>query len=101
MKQKKEYDMAILSKALTGLGLRVILAGYLIYLAWKVLKGTLAGGPIPLWGGWLVFAVFACSGVVFCVFSVRQYLIARKEATLRENNDTYTVKKNETDGTDD
>ena len=98
MKQKKEHDMAALSKATTGLGLRVLVSGYIIYLACKILKGTLDGGPIPLWAGWLIFAVFAGAGISFLVFATKQYLLTRKLAELPENNEN--VEKDETDEDD-
>ncbi len=89
------------SKALTGLVLRLAIAGYITYLAWQILTGTLNGdSPIPVWGAWLIFAAFIAAGVSFCVFAVKQYLILRKMAELPENNGTDITEKNETDEED-
>jgi len=83
MNSKKEYDMAMLGKNLTGLSLRVVISGYIVYLAWKILSGSLDGtSPIPEWGSWLIFAAFTAAAVAFCAFAVRKYLDARKAAAL-------------------
>ena len=96
MKQKKEHDMSILNRALTALVLRVAVAGYIGYLAWQILTGTLKGGsPIPIWVAWLIFAAFIAVGIVFCFYAVKQYLIIRKSAELPAN--TEISEKNETD----
>jgi len=34
MKKKKPLDPVLAGRALTGLGFRVLVAGYLVYLAW-------------------------------------------------------------------
>lgn len=79
----------MVNKAMTGLVLRLAIAGYIGYLAWQILTGTIKGGsPIPLWGAWLIFAAFIAVGVVFCVYAVKQYLIIRKLAELPEAEDT-------------
>ena len=88
--------MSILNRALTALVLRVAVAGYIGYLAWQILTGTLKGGsPIPIWGAWLIFAAFIAVGIVFCFYAVKQYLIIRKSAELPAN--TEISEKNETD----
>lgn len=101
MKEKKEHDMSMVNKALTGLVLRIAIAGYLAYLAWQILTGTLNGGsPIPVWAAWLIFAAFIAVGVVFCVYAVKQYFIIRKLAELPEIEETDITEKNETDEED-
>ncbi|MFB0919540.1 MAG: hypothetical protein QMB62_01450 [Oscillospiraceae bacterium] len=88
MRQKKEHDMSILNRALTGLVLRIAIAGYIGYLAWQILTGTLKGGsPIPVWGAWLIFTAFMAAGIAFCVYAVKQYLIIRKLAELPKTGD--------------
>ena len=98
MKQKKEYDMEMTSKAMIQLTLRVILAGYLVYLGWKILANTLAGpSPIPNWGGWLIFAAFGGAAIYFCVYAVKQFLAKRKAAELPDNKETEEKENDETD----
>ena len=83
MKQKKEYDPAITGKAISGMALRVIVSGYVVYLAWKVLTGALNGGsPIPAWGAWLIFLAFVAAAAYFCVYAVKQFKIALKSADI-------------------
>ena len=79
----KSYDPALQRKALTGLGLRVLVAGYLGYLAWKIFSGMLSGGPIPVWGVWLICLGFAAVAAVFCVYAWRAYRKALKAAEIR------------------
>lgn len=84
MNQKKKHDMAMMSRAGTSLTLRVVVAAYIIYLAWKVLSAVFRGGsPIPLWCAWLIFSVFLAAAVLFCLFSLKQYLKTRKAAEIR------------------
>jgi len=106
MNSKKEYDMAMLGKGLTGLSLRFVVSGYIVYLAWKILGASLDGSsPIPEWGSWLIFAVFAAAAVAFCVFAVKKYLDTRKAAALpavsqqrNEKEDAFETKeKDETE----
>ena len=83
MKQKKEYDPAITGKAISGMALRVIVSGYVVYLAWKVLTGALSGGsPVPAWGAWLIFLAFVAAAAYFCVYAVKQFKIALKSAEI-------------------
>lgn len=89
MKEKKQYDLALKSRAYSGLALRVIVAAYIVYLGWKVLSGTLStGGPIPVWGAWLIFAGFGAAGVGFCVFAFLQFKKLLKAAQLPPNRHT-------------
>ena len=83
MKQKKEYDPAIMGKAISGMALRVIVSAYVVYLAWKVLSGALNGGsPVPVWGAWLIFLAFVAAAAYFCVYALKQYKIALKSAEI-------------------
>lgn len=88
MKKKKPLDPVLAGRALTALGFRVLVAGYLVYLAWKILTGVLAGGsPIPVWCGWLIFVVFVGGALSFCVFSWKQYRLLRKDAEYPPETD--------------
>lgn len=84
MKDKKNIDPGFLGKALPGLVLRVLVAAYIVYMAWKVLSGTLNGSsPISEWGAWAIFLAFALAAAAFCVFAVKQFLLLRKEAEIK------------------
>jgi TRAP-type C4-dicarboxylate transport system permease small subunit len=83
-KAGKEYDTAQRGRAWTGLALRVLVAGYLGYLVWKIVSGMRAGAsPIPVWAFWLITAVFAVVAAGFCVYAVRTFLKALKAAEIK------------------
>ena len=104
MSKKKEYDPGLMGRAISGLGLRVLVAAYIVYIAWKVLSGTLAGGsPIPDWGAWLIFLAFAAAAAAFCVYAWMQFRKILKGAEVSDvpqpssnNSDT----RNESDSAD-
>ncbi len=70
------------SKALTGLMLRVIVAAYIIYLAWKILSGMWTSSPIPVWGILLICLAFAGVAAVFCVYAWKFYKNGLKAAEI-------------------
>lgn len=81
MTQKKKYDPVMTGRALTTLALRIAVAGYIVYLAWKIFSGMLAGtSPIPEWAVWLIGIVLAAAALAFCVYSIRVFLKARQAA---------------------
>lgn len=82
-KQKKEYDLAMKNRAMTGFMLRVVVAGYIVYLAWKILTGMQSGtSPIPEWAVWLICSVMAAAALGFCVYSWITYQKAIKAAEI-------------------
>ena len=83
MSKKKEYDPGLMGKAISGLGLRVLVAVYIVYMAWKVLSGVLNGSsPIPEWVAWTIFSVFAAAALAFCVYAIKQFLLHLKASEL-------------------
>lgn len=83
MRKKKNLDPGLLGRAISGLALRVLVAAYIVYMAWKVLSGTLNGSsPIPEWGAWAIFSAFVLAAAVFCVFALKQFLLLLKEAEI-------------------
>ncbi|NCB73268.1 MAG: hypothetical protein EOM51_00775 [Clostridia bacterium] len=84
MRKENKIDPGLLGRAMSGLVLRVLVAAYIVYMAWKVLSGTLDGtSPIPEWGAWAIFSAFALAAAVFCAFAVKQFLLLRKEAEIK------------------
>ncbi len=80
---KKEYDMAMKNKAITQLLLRVAIAGYIVYLAWKLLSNMLTGsGSFPQWAVWLVCVVFVAVAVWFCAYSLKGFKKALRAAEI-------------------
>ena len=71
---KMEYDSALKAKALTGLSLRAVIAGYIVYLAWKVLSGMLNGAsPIPTFAVIVICILFLGCALAFCVYAWKVY----------------------------
>lgn len=63
--------------AATKLALRIAVAGYLTYLAWKILGGTLdETSPIFPWVSYAICAVFILVAIGFVFYSVREFLRA-------------------------
>ena len=106
MNSKKEYDMAMIGRGLTGLSLRIVVSGYIVYLAWNILTASHNGSsPIPDWASWLIFTVFVVAAVTFCLFAVRQFLNTRKAAQLsdasqQKNGEADIHESSETDETE-
>lgn len=98
MRKKKEFDPGLMGRAISGLGLRVLVAAYIVYMAWKVLSGTLDGSsPIPDWGAWAIFSAFALAAAVFCVFALKQFILLLKASEIS----TAIQTKNEESGVKD
>ena len=82
---KKEYDRALTAKALTALCLRVAIAAYIVYLAWRVISGMLKGGsPIPSLAVIIICILFLGVALVFCAYAWKEYKKALKAAQLPE-----------------
>lgn len=79
---KKEHDYALMSRALTNLTLRVAIAGYIVYLAFKIMNGTQNGGSIPAWGVWLICIIFVAAAFAFCLYAWKLYRKALKAAEI-------------------
>jgi TRAP-type C4-dicarboxylate transport system permease small subunit len=89
MKEKKPLDPVSAGRALTGFGLRVLVSGYLVYLAWGILSSALKGeSTISLWVSWLIFAFFVGAAIAFCVFAWKQYRQLKKAAELPPETDS-------------
>ncbi len=66
--QKKVYDTVMRGRAYTGLGLRVLVAGYMAYLAWKLMSSMLGGsGSIPEWGVYAICIVLPPPPSALCL----------------------------------
>lgn len=54
--------------------MRILVAGYIVYLAWKIMSNAgAADNPVPLWCSILAASILALSAVAFVVYSVVQF----------------------------
>ena len=85
----KKYDEKLKSKAYTGLALRVLVAGYVLYLAWMIASGSISGeSTMPLWCVILFCTLFVAGAVFFVIYAVRSFIKAMKAAEISETSDT-------------
>ena len=70
-KEHFEYDIQRRARAGTGATLRALVAGYLLYLAWQIVKGVRAGetsmSPALAYTAAAFFAIAALSFVVYLI----------------------------------
>lgn len=86
---REKYDEAQCSKAFTSLALRIIVSGYVGYIAWKIVFNSLGGkSTIPLWCAILFGTVFFTCAAAFAVYAVISFAksmkAAKKEDTLSD-----------------
>ena len=73
----------MLNKAITSVTLRIVVAGYIIFIAIQVINGTKSEtSTIPAWVGSLVGFVFIAAACGFIIYSIRSFLKARQKALL-------------------
>lgn len=96
--QKKEYDAVMRGRAYTGLGLRVLVAGYMVYLAWKIVSNMSGGsGSLPEWGAYAISIVFTTVAAGFCVYAWKAFRKALKAAEITAVPETAGESDGKTD----
>ncbi|MDR1002791.1 MAG: hypothetical protein LBL82_05940 [Oscillospiraceae bacterium] len=84
MKKKKEYDFHLKNKAITGLGLRLAVAGYVCFMAYQIVSNALAGDTSMSVATAVTFAViFSVAALGFAVYSVMAYQAALSRAEIK------------------
>ena len=73
-KNRVEYDVQRRARAGTSATLRALVAGYLVYLAWQIVKGVRSGetsmSPAV---GYTAAAFFLLAALVFAVYLIRRW----------------------------
>ena len=73
-KNRVEYDVQRRARAGTSATLRALVAGYLVYLAWQIVKGVRSGetsmSPAV---GYAAAAFFLLAALVFAVYLIRRW----------------------------
>jgi len=81
--QPFEFDIQKRARAGTAATLRAVVAAYIVYLGWTVLRGVLNGtSPVPVWVAWLVAAVFTAGAIGFLFYTWKTYLRDREAARI-------------------
>ncbi len=82
------YNQQKLNRAITAGGLRVVVAGYIIFIAINIINGTRSEtSTIPAWVGSLIGYVFIAASAGFIIYAVRSFLKALKGARLDADAD--------------
>lgn len=85
---KKKYDENMRNKAFSKLALRVLVAGYIFYLAWMLIFGSDSGEKsMPVWCVTLFCVIFIISSITFAVYAVRSFIKSLKAAEVSESSD--------------
>ena len=77
-KNRVEYDVQRRARAGTSATLRALVAGYLVYLAWQIVKGVRSGvrsGETSMSPavGYAAAAFFLLAALVFAVYLIRRW----------------------------
>lgn len=90
----QQYNQQKLNRAITSGVLRVIVAGYIIFIAVNVINGTKSEtSSIPAWVGSLIGGLFIAASAGFIIYAVRSFLKALKNARLDAEEETEQEEK--------
>lgn len=85
---EKKYNEKLKSKAYSGLVMRAIVAGYVLYLAWMIASGSNSGkSTMPVWCVILFCTLFTAGSFSFAVYAVRSFFKALRAAEISETSD--------------
>ena len=91
-KERFEYDVQRRARAGTSATLRALVAGYLLYLAWQIVKGVRAGetsmSPAVAYAAAAFFVIAALAFVVYLVRRWRKEVEAARLPAQSENEDS-------------
>ena len=99
-KEHFEYDVQRRARAGTGATLRTLVAGYLLYLAWQIVKGVRAGetsmSPAVAYTAAAFFTVAALAFIVYLIRRWRKEVEAARlpaQTETREADETEQVEE--------
>ena len=86
---KSKYNQQKVNRAITSVSLRVVVAGYIIFVAINVINGTKSEtSSIPAWVGSLIGFVFIAASVGFIIYSILTFRKALQAARLDADENT-------------
>ena len=78
-----QYNQQELNRAITSVTLRIVVAGYIIFIAINVINGTKSEtSTIPSWVGTLIGFLFIAAAAGFILYSILTFLKAKQAARL-------------------
>jgi len=78
-----QYNQQKLNRAITSVTLRIVVAGYIIFIAINVINGTKSEtSTIPSWVGTLIGFLFIAAAAGFILYSILTFLKAKQAARL-------------------
>ena len=84
-----EYDMQRRAKAGTSAVLRALVAGYLLYIAWQIVKGVRSGeSSMSPAVAYLAAGFFALAAAAFLVYLIRRWRADVEAARLPASEET-------------
>ena len=80
-----KYNQQKLNRAITSVTLRVVVAGYIVFIAFNLISGTRSeNSSIPAWVGSLIGGVFIAAAAGFIIYSILTFRKALKNARMDE-----------------
>lgn len=96
-KHYAEYDVQRRARAGTSAALRALVAGYLVYLAWQILRNVRSGETTMTPAvAYAASALFLLAAAAFAVYLIRRWRIEMEAARLPESNKAEGRGENET-----
>ena len=96
-KHYAEYDLQRRARAGTRAALRALVAGYLVYLAWQILRNVRSGETTMTPAvGYAAAAFFLLAAAAFAVYLIRRWRIETEAARLPESDEAEGSGEDET-----
>lgn len=87
--REQKYDTRKRARADNIAAIRALVAGYLAYLAWQIVKGVRTGeSTIAPAVGYAIAALFVLAAAAFTVYLIRQWRLETEAARLPESDET-------------
>ena len=84
-----KYDTRKRARADNIAAIRAVVAGYLAYLAWQIVKGVRTGeSTMTPAVGYAIAALFVLAAAAFTVYLIRQWRLETEAARLPESDET-------------
>lgn len=96
-REKKHYHVVRKNKADTKALLRVLVCGYLLYLAWQLVDSAGSEPSFPPFAAWLLGGILAAAAVGFALYAWKEYKQALQAAELTPEEEEALRREREED----